>query len=95
MNFTDQGIRTYPDTLRRAEAGAQLMQQLGGSLKEAYWTMGSHDLVAIFEAPDAETITAALLATGAQGNLRTQTLRAFSREEMEGILNIIPQEGAG
>ncbi|MDP8930062.1 MAG: GYD domain-containing protein [Actinomycetota bacterium] len=93
INWTDQGIRQYPDSLRRAEAATQLLQRLDGGLKDVYWTMGSHDLVAIVEAPDAETATAAFLAIGAQGNIRTQTLRAFSREEMQGIIDkVMPAE---
>lgn len=92
INWTDQGIRTYPETLRRADAVDELLQRLGGGLKEAYWTMGNHDIVLVLEAPDDETATAALLRSGSWGNGRTQTLRAFSREEMQGILDKVAQE---
>ena len=51
-----------------------------------YWTLGHHDIVVILEAPDDETATAFALTTGAAGNVRTQTLRAFSKQEMDGIL---------
>lgn len=53
---------------------------------EVYWTLGQHDIVAVAEAPDDETIAAALLALGSQGNVRTKTMRAFSREEMRGVI---------
>ena len=48
--------------------------------------MGNHDLVSIVDAPDSETLAAALLKLASQGNLRTTTLRAFSAEEMRGVI---------
>jgi uncharacterized protein with GYD domain len=86
INYTDQGIKTVKDTLGRVEAAQQLASGMGGSLKEIYWTLGSYDLVAVSEAPDDETATAFALALGAQGNIRTTTLRAFDTEDMAGIL---------
>jgi len=54
--------------------------------RDIYWTLGSHDMVSIVDAPDAETLVAALLKLGSQGNLRTTTLRALSAEEMRGVI---------
>ncbi|MEU0387194.1 GYD domain-containing protein [Streptomyces chartreusis] len=86
LNWTDQGIRNYKDTAKRAEAFGSAVQKLGAKLVSVYWTVGPYDLVAIVEAPDDETATAALLQLGGAGNVRTTTLRAFGREEMEGII---------
>ncbi|SCE87050.1 Uncharacterized protein, contains GYD domain [Micromonospora viridifaciens] len=86
LNWTDQGIRAYKDTAKRAEAFAAATQNLGASLLKIYWTVGPYDLVAIIEAPDEETATAALLHLGGAGNVRTTTLRAFGREEMDRII---------
>jgi uncharacterized protein with GYD domain len=58
----------------------------GISFKDVYWTVGAHDLVAIIEAPDDATLAAALLTLAAQGNLRTTTARAFTAEEMRGVI---------
>jgi uncharacterized protein with GYD domain len=55
-------------------------------MKQTFWTLGSHDVVAIFDAPDDTAITAFTLSIGAAGNVRTQTLRAFDRGEMNAIL---------
>jgi uncharacterized protein with GYD domain len=87
LNWTDQGLRTSKDTLDRADAAAKALEGLGGKMKDTYWTLGPHDVVAIIEAPDDETATAFALASGAQGNIRTTTLRAFDREEVKGILS--------
>jgi uncharacterized protein with GYD domain len=86
LNWTDQGIRNYKETLDRAEAASKALEALGGRMKDLYWTLGPHDVVAIAEAPDDETATAFALAAGAQGSIRSTTLRAFDREEVKGIL---------
>jgi uncharacterized protein with GYD domain len=86
LNWTDQGVRNYKETLDRAEAASKALEALGGRMKDLYWTLGPHDVVAIAEAPDDETATAFALATGAQGSIRSTTLRAFDREEVKGIL---------
>jgi uncharacterized protein with GYD domain len=84
--FTDQGIRNVKDSTKRADGVKELAKKFGITAKEFFWTLGSYDVVAIFEAPDDASMTALGLAIGAAGNIRTQTLRAFSREEMNGIL---------
>lgn len=87
VNFTDQGIRTVKDTTKRAEGVREMARTFGVEAKEFYWTLGSHDLVVIFEAPDDTAMTAVGLTIGQAGNVRTQTLRAFSKAEMDGILS--------
>jgi uncharacterized protein with GYD domain len=52
--------------------------------------MGAFDAVFTAEAPDDETITAFALSIGALGNIRTQTMRAFSANEIENILEKVP-----
>jgi len=86
INWTDQGIAGFKDTVERAEAGKQLAGKFGGSLKEIYWTIGSYDIVAVSEAPDDESATAFALALSSQGNVRTTTMRAFDADEMRGIV---------
>ena len=85
-NFTDQGVRNVKDSPKRAEAVKKLAKKFGVTAKEFFWTLGSYDLVAIFEAPDEESMTAVGLAIGAAGNVRTQTMRAFSKDEMNAVL---------
>ena len=84
--FSDQGIRGVKDLPKRADAFKALAKKTGANVKELYWTLGSHDVVGIVEAPDAETITALGLSVGKLGNVRTETLRAFSEAEMAAIL---------
>lgn len=85
-NFTDQGIRSVKDSTKRADAVKEAAKKFGASVTQIYWTLGQYDLVSIIEAPDDKSATAFALAVGAAGNVRTQTLRAFSKDEMNGIL---------
>lgn len=86
MSFTDQGIRSVRDTTRRADAAREGAKKFGASMTQIYWTVGQYDLVTVIEAPNDESATAFALATSSAGNVRTQTLRAFTREEMNAIL---------
>jgi uncharacterized protein with GYD domain len=86
-NFTDQGIRNVKDTVKRADAVREAAQKAGIKMKDIMWTLGSVDMVVIFEAPDDASMTAFALAVGAAGNVRTQTLRAFDRAEMSAVLS--------
>lgn len=85
-NFTDQGIRSVKDTLKRADAIQEAAGKFGAKMTQLFWTQGAYDVVAIIDAPDDESATALALAIGMAGNVRTQTLRAFSKDEMRGIL---------
>jgi uncharacterized protein with GYD domain len=85
-NFTDQGVRDVKNTTKRADAVQAAAKKFGAKMTHIYWTLGQYDLVAIIEAPNDESATAFALAIGAGGNVRTQSLRAFSKDEMNGIL---------
>jgi uncharacterized protein with GYD domain len=85
-SYTDQGIKNIADTTKRAEAAKELARKAKCSMKETYWVLGPYDVVAVVEAPDDETMTALSLSLARLGNVKTQTLRAFSSAEMGKIL---------
>jgi uncharacterized protein with GYD domain len=89
IQFTDQGIRNIKDTVKRGDAAIAEAQKMGMKIVEEYWTMGAYDAVVVFDAPDDETMSAFVLKVGSLGNVKGQTLRAFRRNEMEGILTKI------
>jgi len=86
IQFKDQGIRNIKDTVKRGDAAIAEAERMGMKIVDEYWTMGAYDAVVIFEAPDDETMSAFILKVGSLGNVTGQTLRAFRRNEMEGIL---------
>ena len=86
IQFTDQGIRNIKDTVKRGDAAMAEARKLGMKITEEFWTMGAYDVVVMFDAPNDETVSAFMLKIGSLGNVKSQTLRAFRREEMENIL---------
>jgi uncharacterized protein with GYD domain len=87
INWTAQGVASGKESLGRAGKAASTLRKLGGKMKTTLWTIGPYDAVSIVEAPDDETITAFCLAIGAEGNVRTTTLRAFDKAEMAAIFS--------
>ncbi|MCH6581544.1 MAG: GYD domain-containing protein [Gammaproteobacteria bacterium] len=90
INFTDQGIRNIKQSPERAQAFRDMVEKAGATVKAIYWTLGNYDLVAITDVPDDATAMTLLLTTGSIGNIRTQTLKGFSAEEMAPILAKLP-----
>lgn len=84
--FTDQGARSIKDTTKRAEAVREMAKKFGVTWKDVYWTMGAVDVVVILEAPDDAAVTAFSMSVAALGNVRTQTMRAFSADEVGKVL---------
>jgi uncharacterized protein with GYD domain len=86
IQFADQGIRSIKDTVKRGDAAAAEAEKMGMKIIDEFWTMGTYDAVVVIEAPNDETISAFTLKIGSLGNVKSHTMRAFRREEMEGIL---------
>jgi uncharacterized protein with GYD domain len=86
IHLTDQGIRNVKDTTKRGKAFVAMAGKAGVKVRELLWTQGSCDLISIMEAADEAAVTAVLLSVGAQGNVRSETLRAFTSAEMDKIL---------
>jgi uncharacterized protein with GYD domain len=85
-SFTDQGIKNVKDTVKRADAFKALASKQGVTVESIYWTLGAYDVVAVCNAKDDKSMTAVGLAVGSLGNVRTQTLLAYSATDMADIL---------
>ncbi len=86
VNWTEQGIKGYRDTVNRAKAADGAAARFGGRVVSIWWTIGPYDIVAVTEFGDDEAATAFALALGAVGNVRTTTMRAFGADEMSAII---------
>ena len=86
VNWTDQGAKSAKDTVSRFRAARQLVESKGGTFDTFFWTLGPFDMVAVSDVPDDETGTAINLALASTGNVRTLTMRAFTEDEMPGII---------
>src|SRR5690349_24910263 len=90
VKFTDKGMQAAKQTTERVAEWSAKVQSKGVSIKQMYWTLGHYDQVCIFEAPDDETAASVLLAADMLGNIRSQTMRAFTAPEMQKILSKVP-----
>ena len=90
IRLTDQGMRSIKDTTKRGKAFVAAAEKAGVKVREILWTQGRYDLVTITEAKSEAAATAVLLSVGALGNVRSETLRAFTSAEMDGILAQLP-----
>jgi len=90
VQFTDKGIQAAKETTQRVTDWAAKVKPMGVSIKDMYWTLGHYDQVCVFEAPNDETAASVLLAADMLGNIRTQTMRAFTSSEMKMILDKAP-----
>ena len=85
LRYTQQGISTIKNAPARIDAAKDAYRKAGGELKSIYLTLGQYDLVAIAEMPNDEAVARMALALGAQGNIRTETMRAFTETEFRKI----------
>ena len=89
-NLTDQGVRTMKDLPRRLQNAEQTFADMGAQLREIYLVMGAYDYVVVADAPDDATMARIALAIAGQGNVRTQTFRAFDRSEALRLVEGLP-----
>ena len=85
LKWTEQGVGAVKDSPSRLDAGRKAFKKIGVKIKDTYLTMGRYDLVCIIDAPDDESFATAMLSLGAQGNVQTETLKAFSEDQYRKI----------
>ena len=86
INFTERGLKDIKDTCKRAAEFKAHGKKHGIEVKEQWWCLGAYDGLILFDAPDDETATAAMLSLSSRDTVRTQTLRSFSATEMNKVL---------
>ena len=90
LNWTDQGIRAVKEAPKRIQAARERSKKIGVEIKQLFLTSGEFDLLAIVETPNPDNIVKWALATGADGNVRTRTVRAWPEAEMVKLISELP-----
>ena len=90
MSLTNQGIKDIKNAPARIEEGVKAWEAMGGKLVDFYTVMGEYDYVAIGEAPSDDVALSFVAALGAGGNVRTKTLKAFTKEQFTEALKKVP-----
>ena len=86
LNWTPLGISKVGSSAKRLDAGRKAFKKAGVEIKDVYLTMGRHDLICVIEAPDDETYAKAILGLGSQGNVSTETLKAFTEDDYRKLI---------
>ena len=86
VNWTEKGVQEAKDTAMRAEQARKLAEDLGGRVEQLLWTLGRYDLVGIYDMPSDEAVATLALKVSAGGSVRTECLRAFTADEVKGIV---------
>jgi uncharacterized protein with GYD domain len=92
IKFTEKGLQGINETCKRATAFKAAAKKMGVKVSEQYWTLGRFDGVIVFEAPDDETATAAMLSLSSKGNVQTTTARAFDAGEIDKVIGILREK---
>ncbi len=97
LRHPDLAVSFYParsqnikDGPSRLDAARRTLEGLGAELKDFYLVTGQYDAVVVIEAPDDETVAKASMAIGSQGNVRIETLRAFSEDQYRDLVAALP-----
>src|SRR6266849_6228920 len=90
LKYTEQGIKTIKESPSRLEKAKQALKSLGGELKSFHLVQGRYDAIVIFEVPNDDVAAKFALSTGSQGNVRTESMRAFTEEEYRRIISGLP-----
>ena len=89
LRLTQRGIENIKESPSRIGAARKAFEAAGGRLRDLYVVTGQYDFVAIIEAPDDETAARVALELGARGNVRTETMRAFTEDEYRRIISAL------
>ena len=82
MNFTGKRVENIKDLPNGLKKSLEIMETHGVKVEALVYTMGRYDAVGIGDAPDAETASKAILHMASLGEIKSETLRAFTPEEM-------------
>jgi uncharacterized protein with GYD domain len=90
LRYTQEGAKNIKESPARLDAAKKIFQSMGAELKQWYLVMGQYDAVVIAEGPDDDTVAKLILMIGSQGNIRTETFRAFPEAEYRKIIGALP-----
>jgi uncharacterized protein with GYD domain len=92
VKFMEQGLQAIQETVKRSDAFKATAKKMDIKISGVYWTLGKFDGFIVFDAPNDETATAAMLHLSMQGYVHTTTTRAFEASEIKKILGMLPKK---
>ena len=89
VRWTHQGVANVRDSQNRLDSGRKAFREIGVEIKQVHMTMGRYDLIMLLEAPSDDVAAKALLSLAAQGNVQTETLKAWNENDYRRITGSI------
>lgn len=86
LKFTEKGSAQIKESTSRAHAFDALAEKSGVKVEGQFWTIGHYDGVLVLAAESEAKILHLLASLAALGNVRTETLQAFTDKEFDAIL---------
>jgi uncharacterized protein with GYD domain len=86
VKLSDQGARDIKNVPARIDQSIKAWGEVGGGSLSVLLTMGKYDYCCIGEAPDDDVVMRFLFRLAAKGNVRTTTMKAYSKEQVAGLL---------
>ena len=90
VNLTDQGVKNVKTAPERIEASLKALEQAGGKLIGFWIAVGKYDYVSIAEIDSDEAALSIAVGLGAQGNVRCESVKLFTKEQFAGIIKMLP-----
>jgi uncharacterized protein with GYD domain len=87
LRWTQDGVKKIKESPSRLEAGKKAFQAAGAKIVSVHSLMGQYDLAILAEAPDDLTLARISLSLASLGNVRTETMRAFTEDEYRQIIS--------
>jgi uncharacterized protein with GYD domain len=90
MKLTDQGIKNVKEAPKRIEEGLKAFEKTGGKLIGFWIAIGKYDYVSVGESASEESALAFAVGLTAQGNVRVESVKLYSREQFAGLIKMLP-----
>jgi uncharacterized protein with GYD domain len=84
--FTEKGRQHVKGTVHHAQAVRELNETAGFNVLGVFYTQGQYDMVAVVEAPSEDAMLTGLFAIAEEGNVQSETLRAYTPEEVQAAI---------
>lgn len=88
VNMTEKGKSNLEEATKASGEINDLVKKLGGTIKDAFMTLGRYDAVEIIELPDDQAALKLSMKSSSLGYVKLETLRAFNEKELDSLMKV-------